>query len=374
MHWLDWISSLKVFVLLGLVLLGAIVWIASLFIRSQRGTILIHDARTGEKLCAMRPRGDFTISCVVFLSDRDQIVTGDFKKELKIWNVQNGKLIRSWKAHKDTVNDLACHPQGTELVTGGADNRVKIWEASSGKHKRTFKGHTGSVSCVDFSSDGKLILSGSYDSTVKVWNAKTGEELHSLAEHTGKVMCAAFSADGSLIVSGAIGTSVAEASNKKRRSTQSSPVGEIIVWSVSTGESKLTFNTANSTIRAVAFSPDARQIFLGGSELGTVQIYNAITGEEESYLAGHTTVVTSLVISPDDKCIAGGSQGGSLIIWETSTEEPSQYFYGHTTGVTALAFSSDGRQIVSCSKRKRRRAFKDRIFGDQTSDTGMNMD
>ena len=48
-------------------------------------------------------------------------------------------------------------------MSGSADNTIKLWNIQSGKLVRTFKGHTGDVKSVTFSPDGKQVaFIGSY--------------------------------------------------------------------------------------------------------------------------------------------------------------------------------------------------------------------
>jgi WD40 repeat protein len=48
---------------------------------------------------------------------------------------------------------------------------VKVWDAQDGALLRTLEGHTESVNSVAYSPDGARIISGSWDDTVKVWGA-----------------------------------------------------------------------------------------------------------------------------------------------------------------------------------------------------------
>jgi WD40 repeat protein len=65
-------------------------------------------------------------------------------------------------------------------VSGSADKTIKIWNVDNGKCLRTFEGHQKDVWRVIYSPDGKYIISGSFDKTIKIWSVETGECLRTL--------------------------------------------------------------------------------------------------------------------------------------------------------------------------------------------------
>jgi len=60
----------------------------------------------------------------------------------------------------------------------------RLWDVETGKLIRTFRGHTDVIYSVAFSSDGKLALSGSWDATVRLWNVDTGETVRLFTGHS----------------------------------------------------------------------------------------------------------------------------------------------------------------------------------------------
>jgi len=79
--------------------------------------------------------------------------------------------------HSENVSAVAFSPDGKLALSGSYDETLKLWQVESGREIRTFKGHSDQVKAVAFSPDGKLALSGSRDGTTRLWNIQTGKEI-----------------------------------------------------------------------------------------------------------------------------------------------------------------------------------------------------
>jgi WD40 repeat protein len=85
-----------------------------------------------------------------------------------LWSV-DGRELKTFTGHSDSVYSVAFSPDGKTIATGSLDNTVKLWSVD-GRELKTFTGHSDSVLSVAFSPDGKTIATGSGDNTVKLWN------------------------------------------------------------------------------------------------------------------------------------------------------------------------------------------------------------
>ena len=80
------------------------------------------------------------------------------------------RLVRTIEGHEGfIVWSVAISPDGKYIVSGSQDKTLKLWEAGNGRLVRTFEGHNDSVYSVAFSPDGKNIVSGAFDKTIKLW-------------------------------------------------------------------------------------------------------------------------------------------------------------------------------------------------------------
>ena len=70
----------------------------------------------------------FATRAVKFSPDGKHVVASDFHGTLKLWNVRSSKLVRKWKAHKNTAWSVAFTPNGRGLVTASDDSTLKYWD------------------------------------------------------------------------------------------------------------------------------------------------------------------------------------------------------------------------------------------------------
>lgn len=98
--------------------------------------------------------------------------------EVKLLDVGRGKIVRELKSpHSDTVYGVRFSPDGNMLATCGADQAIRIFQVGDGKLLKTLEGHTHHVLDVDWRSDGRILASAGADKKVRLWDFKTGEQL-----------------------------------------------------------------------------------------------------------------------------------------------------------------------------------------------------
>lgn len=251
-----------------------------------------------------------------------------------------------------SIESVAFNPDGKTIVSCGGNN-IHLWDSDTNQLLETLTGHTESVNSVILSPDGETIASASDDGTIRLWNVNTREPLKTLMAHADSANSVVFSSDGETIAS---------SSNDRT----------IRLWNANTGELLKTLTGHVENVNTIAFSPDGntiasgsgRLVYLGGGEdSGTcvgqeIRLWNANTGELIKTLTGHTSVVNSVVFSPDGKTIASGSghwmgyegkasAGEEIRLWNVHTGELIKTLTGHKDVVSSVAFSPDGSYIVS---------------------------
>lgn len=72
--------------------------------------------------------------------------------------------------HGSAVISVNFSPDGKTIASASEDNTIKLWSVEDRKLIKTLKGHDSTVISVKFSPDGKTIASASFDNTIKLWN------------------------------------------------------------------------------------------------------------------------------------------------------------------------------------------------------------
>jgi WD40 repeat protein len=99
----------------------------------------------------------------------------------------------------------------------------------------------------------------------------------------------------------------------------------------------------SSIVRSVVFSPDDARV-LSGSADRTVKLWDAATGRLIRNFIGHSGEIRSVAISPDGARILSGSDDKLLKLWDAATGRLILGFEGHSGAVNSVAFSPDGEQ------------------------------
>eukprot|EP00921_Rhytidocystis_pertsovi_P015792 GHVQ01025038.1.p1 GENE.GHVQ01025038.1~~GHVQ01025038.1.p1 ORF type:complete len:323 (+),score=31.12 GHVQ01025038.1:243-1211(+) len=236
------------------------------------------------------------------------------------------------EGHTDWVTAISA-PQDTDsstIISSSRDKRVIVWQLDQesdefgkevGYARKALTGHSQCVQDVVISSDGQFALSGSWDRSLRLWDLSRGETVRSFKGHTSDVNSVAFSADNRQIVSGS------------RDKT-------IKLWNT-LADCKYTIVEDQHTdwVSCVRFSPSAKQpliVSCGWDKL--VKVWSLQDCKLRFNLAGHTSVLYAVTISPDGSLCASGGKDGVAMLWDVNE---GKHLYSLESGSTinALCFS-----------------------------------
>ena len=81
------------------------------------------------------------------LSDRiTKIASGSDDQTVKLWDLDSGSLLFTYRGHSDWVRDICFSPDGEYIASASDDNTVKLWSTETGQLVRTMRGHNDYVS------------------------------------------------------------------------------------------------------------------------------------------------------------------------------------------------------------------------------------
>jgi WD40 repeat protein/transcriptional regulator with XRE-family HTH domain len=122
--------------------------------------------------------------------------------------------------------------------------------------------------------------------------------------------------------------------------------GDLILWSLETGEELKHWAAHSGWVNTVAFSRDGGELISGGED-GSLIVWDTDTGNEIRQLVGHTGSITSLAVDMNSGALLSGSSDGSLILWDLQTGAILRRFTGHDSPVTTVSVSTEKPLIVS---------------------------
>ncbi|KAJ3120608.1 hypothetical protein HK098_004454 [Nowakowskiella sp. JEL0407] len=102
--------------------------------------------------------------------DGKVVVTASSDKTCKVFDVRNGKLLRTLIGHDDSV--LCVQIDKTKIVTGSMDSTIRLWSYDTGAPLASFASHKSGITCLKFTNS--TIISGSIDQTIKIWQISSG--------------------------------------------------------------------------------------------------------------------------------------------------------------------------------------------------------
>lgn len=152
------------------------------------------------------------VSCVRFSPITEPnpiIVSAGWDKLVKVWNLNNCKLICNLAGHQGYVNTVTVSPDGSLCASGGKDGVAMLWDLAEGK--RLYSLDAGDIIHSLTFSPNRYWLCAATQSCIKIWDLESKglvEELRPEFENVGKksqppyCVCLAWSADGSTLYSG----------------------------------------------------------------------------------------------------------------------------------------------------------------------------
>jgi RNA polymerase sigma factor (sigma-70 family) len=131
------------------------------------GVVTLWNVETGKLIHTLEQ--EHYVNRAVLSPDGKMIASGGGGKEIELWDVGNGKQIRSLEGFERGTRSVAFSPDGKMLAAGGPDGKVRLWSVASGKLKETLEGHGAQIYAIAFSPDGKTLASVSQDQTLRLW-------------------------------------------------------------------------------------------------------------------------------------------------------------------------------------------------------------
>ncbi|MFV1967350.1 MAG: protein kinase [Pirellulaceae bacterium] len=372
-----------------------------------RGEIRLWDVANGSVEGTLQGHGS-VVGAVAFSPDGQLLASASWDGTVKLWNPATREELETFTEHQLRVYALSFSPDGQTLASGGQDGRVKLWDVATRESQAQIEESLSIVRSLVFSPSGSTLAAGCEDGTVSLFNVyherartalsaslqnkaeaqiptdriiSTLNRMETLRGHRTNVLGLAFSPDGRLLASadddGMI--KVWSLGDIKKRHTEwdtdnwvsaiavstydsttlavgsgdweSAEIpGEIRLWDVTSGTSRLLSGDSLPPVLSVDLSPDGRLLATGGgwagTESGTVHLWDAGTGQLLHTLRGHTSQVWSVAFSRDGKTLVSGEWRDRIKIWDVPTGQLRSTLALETFAAKSIAFSPDGSTMA----------------------------
>jgi WD40 repeat protein len=175
--------------------------------------------------------GGVQTPAVVFSPDGRLVAAAGDKKQVCVWDVATGTLVREFPVPaRQTVAAVAFSGNGHALATLANTGGVTVYEVATGEKRCEFTPPTGATDPfgmltgsgamninaftrgnanaggLGFTPDGRFVLSAVGSPVIRVWDTLTGQEATQLKGHQGGVSHLRLSRDGRSLVSGSVDT------------------------------------------------------------------------------------------------------------------------------------------------------------------------
>jgi uncharacterized protein with WD repeat len=239
--------------------------------------------------------------------------------------------IQTLEGHKGYVYEARFSPDGKTLISVGSDKTIKLWNVENGKLLHTFEGHKDPVLSVDFSPDGKTFVSSTAN-TLKIWSVKKKKEIKPFIYDYVGASKVRFSPDGTLLL---ISTK-----NKMQ------------MWNIEK-RSPITYfklQTYRGEIYSACFS-NSDYIFTCGTDYKITKWY--VRDEKPVYeTPKQTWEVMSVCFNPNKEELLATGYDGKLKKWNTKNNQVIYTFPEKMGNNEKVSISSDGKMALTAGDEK----------------------
>nr|CAB3486175.1 unnamed protein product [Digitaria exilis] len=184
------------------------------------------------------------VESVGFDSTEVFVAAGAASGTIKLWDLEEAKIVRTLTGHRSNCMSVDFHPFGEFFASGSLDTNLKIWDIRRKNCIHTYKGHTRGVNAIRFTPDGRWVVSGGEDNTVKLWDLTAGKLLHEFKCHEGQIQCIDFHPHEFLLATGSADKTVK-------------------FWDLETFELIGSTGPETTGVRSMTFNPDGRSLLCG---------------------------------------------------------------------------------------------------------------
>jgi WD40 repeat protein len=277
---------------------------------------------------------------IVFPAQSSGLFVTASKEDIRVWNTETSKELLRIHVANMWCNALALEVRGTLIVTGWNDNVIRAFKPESGKQAWEIPtAHSSEVTAIAITGDGRRVVSGGGEGNIKIWNIENPKKQvfeGVLKEHRGKVTCIKIRKDDQQCIS-------------------ASTDGSCIIWNLKEF-TRAAMLQANTLFYAVSYHPQEIQVITSGSDrkIGYWDLHDgAQIREVDAAAAGNINGIDIAVGGYGDNGVlpnyAFVTCGGDKLVklWLYNQGIVTHVGRGHSTDISKVRISPDQKYIVS---------------------------
>jgi WD40 repeat protein len=146
------------------------------------------------------------VLAAAFLPNDRAVVTTSADRSIKVWATEDGRLIRTFTQHTDSIHALAVRPPSAgapvAIATVSDDRTLRVWQPEIGRMVRIVRGHESPPFAVIYARDGASIFTAGRDGIVRRFDAESDTLIEQWKAHDDAIYSLALSPDGATLASG----------------------------------------------------------------------------------------------------------------------------------------------------------------------------
>ncbi|WP_328885693.1 protein kinase domain-containing protein [Streptomyces sp. NBC_00316] len=287
----------------------------------------------------------------------------------RLWRLADGRS-RAMAAGSP-AHSMCFSPDGRLAAVGDRDRVIRLWDVVDGRQLRTLTGHTGAPHHLALSNSGRLLLSGSTaDNTVRVWELDSGRCLRTFGVGRGGVRHVGFpdaddrfgfSVDQQLSppmrrwrLPGA-GYAAEPQVIKPREYAEVSRLGGLAEKLLAQAHQAMSSGQHRSALgllisaRAIPGYERAPQLLAAWHELGRSARHVELRAAWSRPLdAGHLSygAITAIGVAAGARLAVSGQGDGTIRVWDLDRGACTRILDDHRGRVGEVALSDDGRHVL----------------------------